>query len=68
MPSSHTINAREVARILDVAESTLYDHLNRTGHINGIPGIRIGRRWLFSRHKIEQLVGPLPEDGASDAA
>lgn len=65
-PESRTINAREVARLLGVSEPTMYRHLQREGHINGIEGIRVGRRWLFSRHKIEQLVGPLPEDGVAN--
>jgi excisionase family DNA binding protein len=48
-PSSR-MSVPEVARRLDLGRMAVYDMLER----GIIPGIRLGRRWIITRHAYEQ--------------
>lgn len=48
-PSSTRMSVRKIARRLDVGERAVYSMLEQ-----GImPGIRLGRRWIVTRHAYE---------------
>jgi len=44
------VSVREIARRLNVGRLAVYDMLER----GILPGIRLGRRWIITRHAYEQ--------------
>jgi excisionase family DNA binding protein len=52
---SATVNASELAEILGVSTWTIYESVRRGDC--PIPPIRVGRRLLWSRSRVEELLG-----------
>ena len=51
-----TMSAYELARTLGVSDSAIYEAVKRDGHVAGVPCIRIGRRYVFSRRAVEAML------------
>lgn len=59
-PERKTYNASELARVLDISESSVRRLARTNGHVGGIRAIRIGHpirgRILFSRAEVADLM------------
>ncbi|WP_040666765.1 helix-turn-helix domain-containing protein [Nitrolancea hollandica] len=60
------VSGNELARLLNKPKSTLFAHLRKEGHINGVEPIRIGRHYRFSRTRIEALLAGESQDGVAN--
>jgi excisionase family DNA binding protein len=63
--ASHVVSIEEAARILGVGRSCAYSSV-KAGEFP-VPVIKVGRRLLVSRHRLEELLG-MPENELSPAA
>ena len=63
-PPNARITVEEVARRLNIGRQTVYAMLER----GILPGIRLGQRWLITRHAYEQWERTcgMPSDSALD--
>jgi predicted DNA-binding transcriptional regulator AlpA len=55
-----TVTAKELARILGVSEWAIYESIRRDAC--PVPAIRVGRRLVFSRAKVDALLGIIQAD------
>jgi molybdopterin-binding protein len=66
-PSMDTLSADQAARLLHMHPKRVRS-LARAGKL---PAVRVGRRWLFSRERLERLLGehgdPAPVSGGLEA-
>lgn len=52
-----TLTIDEVAKLLGICRSSVYETVRRDGAIAGVPVIRIGKRLLIARRLLYQALG-----------
>ncbi len=64
LTGQNVLSAREVAELLHVPASTIFDHARR----GLLPGHKLGRRWIFIRDELDTAVRATPTSAQAPAS
>lgn len=57
--ASSAFSVKELSEMTGVSTDAIYDELEKTGQILGVPGLKIRTRWVIPRRPIEVKLGLL---------